>query len=69
MVTDAEITSVDSLGMYIKCTRTPRASNQPQQFKIRMPFPRRAENRGDVKGLIVEMTQAAAKGASESTEQ
>jgi len=69
VVTEAEITSVDSLGMYIKCTRIPRASNQPQQFKIRMPFPRRAENRGDVKGLIVEMTQAAAKDASESTEQ
>eukprot|EP00545_Synedropsis_sp_CCMP1620_P013977 CAMPEP_0119014008 /NCGR_PEP_ID=MMETSP1176-20130426/9303_1 /TAXON_ID=265551 /ORGANISM="Synedropsis recta cf, Strain CCMP1620" /LENGTH=323 /DNA_ID=CAMNT_0006967141 /DNA_START=54 /DNA_END=1025 /DNA_ORIENTATION=- len=60
-VTEAIITSVDALGMYVKVTRTPRASDQPQQFKLRLPFPRPAENRKDVKGIIVEMTQAAAK--------
>jgi len=58
-VEEATITSLDSLGMYIKVKRTPRASDQPQEFKIRLPFPRQAENRGDVKKVIVEMTQAA----------
>jgi len=58
-VSEAVITSVDSLGMYVKVSRTPRASDQPQQFKIRLPFPRKAENRTDVKNIIVEMTQAA----------
>lgn len=62
-VSEAVITSVDSLGMYVKCTRTPRASDQPQQFKIRLPFPRRIEGRKDVKDVIVEMTRAASKGA------
>eukprot|EP00986_Skeletonema_menzelii_P014787 scaffold10253_cov124-Skeletonema_menzelii.AAC.2 len=58
-VSEAVITSVDSLGMYVKCTRTPRASDQPQQFKIRLPFPRKIEDRKDVKNVIVEMTRAA----------
>ena len=65
-VSEAIITSVDSLGMYVKCTRTPRASDQPQQFKIRLPFPRRIEDRKDVKNVIVEMTQAAQKSAAEA---
>lgn len=65
VVEDALITSVDSLGMFVKCTRTPRASDQPQQFKIRVPFSRPAENRGDVKTLIVEMTKKAAAAATE----
>lgn len=62
-VSEAVITSVDSLGMFVKCTRTPRASDQPQQFKIRLPFPRRIEGRKDVKEVIVEMTRAASAGA------
>jgi putative heme iron utilization protein len=60
VVEEAIITSVDSLGMYVKVKRTPRASDQPQEFKLRLPFPRKAEDRKDVKTLIVEMTQAAA---------
>lgn len=60
-VEEAVITSVDSLGMYVKVTRTPRSSDQPQQFKLRLPFPRPAEDRKDVRTLIVEMTQAAAQ--------
>ena len=60
-VSEAVITSVDSLGMYVKVKRTPRASDQPQQFKLRLPFPRQASDRKDVKTLIVEMTQASAK--------
>jgi putative heme iron utilization protein len=63
-VSEAVITSVDSLGMYVKVTRTPRASDQPQQFKLRLPFSRPAEGRGDVKKLIVEMTQAAASSSN-----
>lgn len=64
-VTAAEITSVDSLGMYVKVTREPGVSFQPEQFKIRLPFPRAAKERGDVKTLIVEMTQAAAAAAAD----
>ncbi|KAL7438041.1 hypothetical protein ACHAXM_005973 [Skeletonema potamos] len=62
-VDEAVITSVDSLGMYVKCTRTPRSTDQPQQFKIRLPFPRRVTDRKDVKNVIVEMTRAAAQTA------
>ena len=64
-VSEAVITSVDSLGMYVKVTRTPRASDQPQQFKLRLPFPRPATDRKDVRQLIVEMTQAASAPAQE----
>lgn len=66
VVSEAIITSVDSLGMYIKVTRTPRASDQPQQFKLRLPFPRPCENRKDAKTIIVEMTQKAAKAAEKA---
>lgn len=64
-VEEAVITSVDSLGMFVKVTRTPRASDQPQQFKLRLPFPRTAKDRADVRAIIVEMTQAAATAAQE----
>lgn len=63
--TEAIITSVDSLGMYVKVTRTPADNDQMQQFKMRLPFPREADDRKDVKSIIVEMTQAAAKASSE----
>jgi len=67
-VTEASITSVDSLGMYVKVSRVPRASDQPQQFKLRLPFPRQAKDRKDVKDIIVEMTRAAAGAAEEPQE-
>jgi hypothetical protein len=51
--------------MYVKVTRTPRASDQPQQFKLRLPFSRPAADRKDVKNLIVEMTKAASPANSE----
>lgn len=60
-VDDAEITSVDALGMYVKVTRTPKAADQMQQFKIRLPFVRPAMDRKDVKDIIVEMTRASAE--------
>lgn len=59
----AEITSVDSLGMYVKITRDPENNDQlpgqPKQFKLRLPFPRPVTERKDVKTVIVEMTQAS----------
>lgn len=64
-ITAADITSVDSLGMYVKVTREAPAGFLPQQFKLRLPFPRRAEARGDVKTLIMEMTQTAAAAMAE----
>jgi len=65
VVEEALITSVDSLGMYVKVKRTPRASDQPQQFKLRLPFPRPAQDRKDVKTLIMEMTMAAANASQD----
>mmetsp|Transcript_45496 Transcript_45496/g.106349 ORF Transcript_45496/g.106349 Transcript_45496/m.106349 type:complete len:351 (+) Transcript_45496:44-1096(+) len=60
-VDDAEITSMDSLGMYVKVSRTPKAADQMQQFKLRLPFVRQLENRKDAKEVIVEMTRASAE--------
>jgi putative heme iron utilization protein len=66
-VKEAVITSVDSLGMYVKITRDPedntRLPGQPQQFKLRLPFPSPVTERKDVKVAIVEMTNASAKVA------
>ena len=59
-ITSAEITSVDSLGMFVKVTRSEAMAFLPQQFKVRVPFPRPAADRKDVRTLIVEMTQSAA---------
>ncbi|CAN6453983.1 unnamed protein product [Victoria cruziana] len=44
---------VDSLGFNVK------AGYQGNTFVLRIPFPRRAEDRKDVKNLIVEMLQSA----------
>ncbi|KAJ0959106.1 putative FMN-binding split barrel, heme oxygenase HugZ-like superfamily [Helianthus annuus] len=49
----AYMVDLDSLGFNVK------AGYQGTNFKLRIPFPRRAENRKDVKTLIVEMLQAA----------
>jgi putative heme iron utilization protein len=67
-VSEALITSVDSLGMYVKVTRAAPAAFLPQQFKLRLPFPRPAQDRKDVKNFIVEMTQQAAVTSSSSSE-
>ncbi|CAN0356152.1 unnamed protein product, partial [Ectocarpus sp. 8 AP-2014] len=53
-VTSAQITAVDRLGMYVLV-----GMPDGQSGKLRLPFPRPAESRKDVKTLIVEMTQAA----------
>jgi hypothetical protein len=66
-VSEALVTSVDSLGMYVKVTRAAPAAFLPQQFKLRLPFPRPAQDRKDVRSLIVEMTQRAAAAASSSS--
>ncbi|XP_022925000.1 glutamyl-tRNA reductase-binding protein, chloroplastic [Cucurbita moschata] len=52
-VDSAIMLDLDSLGFNVK------ASYQGNSFKLRVPFPRRAENRKDVKTLIVEMLEAA----------
>ncbi|XP_016501253.2 non-canonical heme oxygenase HOZ, chloroplastic [Nicotiana tabacum] len=49
----AYMLDVDSLGINVK------AGYQKNTFKLRVPFPRRAVDRKDVKTLIVEMLQAA----------
>ncbi|XP_057437713.1 uncharacterized protein LOC130729880 [Lotus japonicus] len=49
----ADILDLDCLGFNVK------AGYQGDTFKLRVPFPRRAEDRKDVKTLIVEMLQAA----------
>ena len=59
-ITEAIITSVDSLGMYVKVTREKPVQYLPQQFKLRLPFPRPALDRKDVKVQIMELTNAAA---------
>jgi putative heme iron utilization protein len=63
-ITDATITSVDSLGMYVMVTRKEGVGFLPKQFKCRLPFPRQAKDRKDIKALIVEMTQASASSSS-----
>jgi len=62
-VEDAEITSIDSLGMYVKVSRKPKAADQYQQFKIRLPFIRPLKERKDAKDVIVEMSRASAEFA------
>jgi len=66
---EAFITSVDSLGMFVKVTRSPVGSEEKQQFKMRLPFPREAKDRKDIKGIIVEMTKAANAAASAGSEE
>jgi putative heme iron utilization protein len=63
-VKEAIINRVDSLGMDVKITRDPendeRLPGQPQQFKVRLAFPKPLSGRKDVKVAIMEMTQASA---------
>ncbi|KAM0000284.1 putative FMN-binding split barrel, hem oxygenase HugZ-like superfamily [Helianthus debilis subsp. tardiflorus] len=49
----AYMLDVDSIGFNVK------AGYKDQNFKLRVAFPRRAEERKDVKTLIIEMLQAA----------
>eukprot|EP00535_Pseudo-nitzschia_heimii_P006866 CAMPEP_0197187650 /NCGR_PEP_ID=MMETSP1423-20130617/16273_1 /TAXON_ID=476441 /ORGANISM="Pseudo-nitzschia heimii, Strain UNC1101" /LENGTH=364 /DNA_ID=CAMNT_0042639283 /DNA_START=151 /DNA_END=1245 /DNA_ORIENTATION=- len=63
-VREAIINRVDSVGMDVKITRDPDDSTtlpgQPEQFKVRLPFPEPIVDRGAVKTAIVEMTRASA---------
>ncbi|KAI3822739.1 hypothetical protein L1987_10336 [Smallanthus sonchifolius] len=54
----AYMLDLDSFGFNVK------AGYQGRDFKLRIPFPRRAEHRKDVKTLIVEMLQAAKSPAT-----
>ena len=49
--------------MDVVVKRTPKGGDQPQEFKIRLPFVRKVEERKEVKEVIVEMTRESA-GAS-----
>lgn len=53
--TKAEIVGLDQLGMNVKCEGGAMGA-----AKLRLPFPRPAKDRKDVKDLIVEMTRASA---------
>ncbi|KAK8634200.1 hypothetical protein V6N13_015028 [Hibiscus sabdariffa] len=57
-VDSAYMLDLDSLGFNVK------ARYQGNTFKLRVPFPRRAEDRKDVKTLIVDMLQAARSQAN-----
>ena len=50
-VEKAELVQLDRLGFMVQVTRA------DQTFKLRLPFPRPAADRKDVKTLIVQMTQ------------
>lgn len=52
-VTKADLVSLDKMGFQVQVERKGHA------FKLRLPFPRAANDRKDVKTLIVEMTQAS----------
>lgn len=69
-VQEAMINRVDSMGMDIKITRDPEDNDtlpgQPQQFKVRLPFPEPIKDRGAVKNAIVEMTKASAPAPVET---
>lgn len=60
-VEDAEIVSLDSLGMFLKVSRKPKAADQYQQFKLRLPFIRPIQERKDLHTVIVEMSRASAE--------
>lgn len=64
-VQEAIINRIDTLGMDIKITRNPDDNDvlpgQPQQFKVRLPFPEPVTERAAVKDAIVTMTRASAK--------
>lgn len=63
-VREAVINRVDSVGMDVRITRDPTDGDtlpgQPEQFKVRLPFPEPITERGGVKTAIVEMTRASA---------
>lgn len=54
VVAEAKIVQLDRLGLDLEC------QNDGKSFSCRLPFIRAAENRKDVKEIIVEMTRTAA---------
>ncbi|CAM9425803.1 unnamed protein product, partial [Chrysoparadoxa australica] len=57
-IESAELVGLDALGLDVLVTL------DGQKGKLRLPFPRRATDRGDVKTLIVEMTRASAPASA-----
>eukprot|EP00978_Attheya_sp_CCMP212_P000254 scaffold484_cov34-Attheya_sp.AAC.2 len=61
---EAVITSVDSTGgIFVKVTRSPVGSEEKQTFKMRLPFPREAKDRNDVKAIMVARMVASSSEA------
>lgn len=58
-VRSAAVTDVDRLGMYVVVTLP---NGKPE--KLRLPFPRPATERKDIRTLVVGMTQAATGAAT-----
>ena len=52
-IDSAQMTSLDRLGFGIALTR------KGQKMRMRMPFPRAALDRADVKNLVIEMSKAS----------
>lgn len=63
---DARIDTLDKLGMDITVTYDMEGGEEAEAvtLPVRVPWPRPAETRGDLKTLIVEMTKAAAAASS-----
>lgn len=60
---EANLVQMDKLGFNVQCLR------KGQSFKLRLPFTRAAVDRKDVKTIIVQMTQEAAKDMKKDTEE
>lgn len=60
-VDEARMLDLDRLGTTLACVR------QGQQFKVRLPFTKPAEDRKGVKEALVEMTKAARGGVGEQS--
>mmetsp|Transcript_108362 Transcript_108362/g.169443 ORF Transcript_108362/g.169443 Transcript_108362/m.169443 type:complete len:384 (+) Transcript_108362:65-1216(+) len=67
-VEDAEITSMDRLGMYVKVTRTPIGKTESQSAKIRLPYARPVDDPKNIKAMIIEMTRMSAPPQPEAEE-
>eukprot|EP00884_Botryococcus_braunii_P004094 jgi/Botrbrau1/13686/Bobra.0378s0015.1 len=59
-VDKAKMLNLDRLGFNVECQRG------ESTFKARIPFPREAKSRGEIKELIVELTRAAAPAAAKA---
>ena len=72
-IESARMVNIDKYGIDVKAARRMISSNdnndtgsdELEEFKMRLPFPREAKTRKDLKDLIVEMTKKAAKSKND----